>query len=83
MVYVKSILVALLALVTAAFVTLVALVIVVTARVPRAPGTAIGVDPESIARSFPVVWLVPALVFIGSFAWEYRRLQRKKSARQV
>lgn len=83
MIMLKSTLIALLTLVATGVLMLLAFVVRARAGVPLAPGTTIGVDPVSIARSFPAVWLVPVLISICGFAWEYNRLRKKKSARQV
>jgi hypothetical protein len=79
MLYLKSVLIGVLAALGAALLTLVGFVIVMTHGMPHQPGTAVGVDPVSIARSFPQLWLFPAIAFAGGFAWEYRRLRRPKS----
>ena len=39
----------------------------------RGKGEAVGFDPVSFVRSFPLFWILPALIFLLGFVWEYRR----------
>ena len=77
MIILKCILAGLSFLVAFVFLAPVAVAVIFALFVRREPGTTIGFDPVSIMRSFPVLWLVPILVFLlGSF-WEYRRIRSR------
>ena len=36
----------------------------------------VGWDPISLWRMNPIVWLIPVLIFLAAFVWEYRRAAR-------
>jgi len=74
MIYLKCILAGLCFLVGAAILLLLGAIVFITIFVVRGKGTTIGFDPVSFARSFPVVWILAALIFVLGFVWEYRRV---------
>jgi uncharacterized BrkB/YihY/UPF0761 family membrane protein len=77
MIYVKSILVGLLALIAVPVCLLVIVVvgIVIYSVVHPTPGEgAIGWDLISLIRMNPMLWSVPVSIFLAGFIWEYRRL---------
>jgi uncharacterized BrkB/YihY/UPF0761 family membrane protein len=79
MIYVKSILAGLLALIVVPVCLLVIVVVgtVIYAVVHPTPGEgAIGWDPISLWRASPIVWFIPVLIFFMGFIWEYRRLPK-------
>jgi hypothetical protein len=84
MIYVKSVLAGLLALIVVPICVLVILVVgmvVYYALVHPTPGEgSIGWDPISISISIfrvnPMFWSVPVLIFLMGFIWEYRRLAK-------
>ena len=39
--------------------------------------TAVAYDPVSIARSYPLLWVLAILVFLLGFVWEHRRLKSR------
>jgi uncharacterized BrkB/YihY/UPF0761 family membrane protein len=79
MIYVKSILVGLLALmlvpVCLLAIVVVGMVIYTSVHPPSGEG-AIGWDPISLWRASPMVWFIPVLIFFMGFIWEYRRLAK-------
>ena len=79
MIYVKSLLVGLLAVLGATFLLLVAAVagiVAYNAIHPPSGEEQIGWDPISLTRQNPIVWLIVALIFCAGFFWEYKRLAR-------
>jgi hypothetical protein len=76
MIFLKSILAGLLSLVVAGILAL-SYVIFKLARLPRAEGEAVGLDPVSMAKSWaksPLAWIIGVAAFaLGSY-WEYRRV---------
>jgi hypothetical protein len=73
MIYVKSVLAGILALVIAVFSTIVA-ILVYDSRSSESP-TTIGWDPHAASRS-PGFWAIIALIFAVGFFWEFRRLSQ-------
>jgi uncharacterized BrkB/YihY/UPF0761 family membrane protein len=79
MIYVKSILAGLLALVVVPVCLLVIVVVgmVIYAAVHQTPGEgSIGWDPISLIRMNPMLWSVPVSIFLVGFIWEYWRLAK-------
>ena len=79
MIYVKSLLVGLLAVPVACFslVIVVVLGLFAYAIIHRSSEEgAIGWDPVSLVRTTPMIWRIAALVFCAGFVWEYRGLAR-------
>jgi len=79
MIYVKSILAGLLALIVVPVCLLVIVVLgmVIYALVHSTPGEgSIGWDPISLIRTNPMLWSVPVFIFFVGFIWEYRRLAK-------
>ena len=75
MLYLKSVIAGIVALVIASVVLPTLVILFFSALTVRhRGGTAIGFDPVSIARSSPTVWLIGLIVFAAGFYWEYRRL---------
>lgn len=79
MIYVKSVLAGLLALIVVPVCLLVIVVggMVIYTLVHPTPGEgSIGWDPISIFRMNPMFWSVPVFIFFTGFIWEYRRLAK-------
>jgi len=80
MIYAKSVLAGLLALimipVCLVIVVVVGLLIHVLTHPPSGEGS-IGWDPISLVRMNPILWSIPLLVFFIGFTWEYRRLAKR------
>jgi hypothetical protein len=79
MIYVKSVLAGLLALIVAPICVLVILVVamVIYALVHSTSGEgSIGWDPISLVHTNPMLWSIPVLIFLMGFIWEYRRLAK-------
>ena len=79
MIYVKSILAGLLALIVVPVCLLVIVVVgmLTYTVVHRTPGEgSIGWDPISLIRMNPMFWSIPLLIFFIGFIWEYRRLAK-------
>ena len=79
MIYVKSVLIAVLALCSATIVYLVILIAVLVRRYPlppAPPGGHISLDLRSIITHEPSFWLVAVLAFAIGFYWEFRRASR-------
>jgi hypothetical protein len=74
----KSILVGLCSTFAAAFLLLLG-AIVALAIIPHPEGTAFAIDPISVAKSSPLLWILAVLVFSVAFSWEYRRAKRRQS----
>jgi hypothetical protein len=81
MIYVKSILAGLLALIVVplCLLVIVEVGIVIYSSVHSTPGQgSIGWDPISLIRMNPMFWSVPVLIFFTGFIWEYRRLSKSQ-----
>ncbi len=79
MIYVKSILAGLLALILVPVCLLVIVVLgtVIYASVhPTSGEGSIGWDPVSLFHLNPMLWSVPVVIFFIGFIWEYRRLAK-------
>jgi hypothetical protein len=79
MIYVKSILAGLLALIVLPVCLLVIVVVgmVIYAAVhPTSGEGSIGWDPISLVRMNPMLWSIPVIVFFMGFMWEYRRIAK-------
>lgn len=80
MIYVKSTLAGILALIVVPVCLLVIVVVgmVSYALVHSTPGEgSIGWDPISLMRMNPMLWSVPVFIFFTGFIWEYRRLAKR------
>jgi uncharacterized BrkB/YihY/UPF0761 family membrane protein len=78
-IYVKSVLAGLFALIVVPMCVLVILVVamVIYALVhPTSGEGSIGWDPISLVHTNPIVWSIPVLIFLMGFTWEYRRLAK-------
>ena len=79
MIYVKSVLAGLIALIVVPIfligVLIVGMLIYTFAHPTQGEGS-VGWDPISLWRLNPIVWSIPALIFLIGFIWEYRRLTR-------
>lgn len=80
MIYLKSVLAGLLALIVIPIfligALLVGIVIYDNAHPTQGEGS-IGWDPVSLwHENVPTVRLIPVLIFLGGFIWEYRRLSK-------
>ena len=73
MIYVKSLLAGVAALVAAAILYFGVLVASAFRKAP--PGTVVGVDIRGFTRQ-PFFWLIPLLAFATAFYWEFRRASR-------
>ena len=78
MILAKSILVGLCLTLAAAFLLLLG-AIVALAIIPHPEGTAFAIDPISVAKSSPLLWVLAVLVFSFGFFSEYRRAKRRQS----
>jgi hypothetical protein len=79
MIYVKSIVVGLLALILVPVCLFVIVVVgmVIYLLVHPTPGEgSIGWDPISLIHMNPLLWSVPVFLFFTGFIWEYRRLAK-------
>ncbi len=79
MIYLKSLLAGLVALIVIPIFLVGLLVVgmfVYTLIHPAQGEGSIGWDPVSIYRTSPLVWCIPPLIFLAGFAWEYRRTVR-------
>jgi uncharacterized BrkB/YihY/UPF0761 family membrane protein len=79
MIYVKSVLAGLLALIVVpicVLVILVAAIVIYNLVHPASGEGSIGWDPISLWRANPIVWFIPVLIFLMGFIWEYRRLAK-------
>ncbi len=74
MIYLKSILVGLCFLIVSAILLLLGTIVFFTIFFAPGKGEAVGIDPVSMVKSFPLLWILPALIFLLGFAWEYRRV---------
>jgi hypothetical protein len=73
----KSILVGVFSLIAGGILLL--LIIMVSLAAPTSPGTAVGIDIVSVARSSPLIWIFAVMVFSLGFHWEYRRLKLRQA----
>jgi len=73
MILIKSIFAGLVLLIVTAVFSLVAAIIAFTVFVERQEGTAVGIDPISVMRNAPILWVVGLVVFLLGFFWEFRR----------
>ena len=79
MIYLKSVLAGLIALVVipaGLLMTLVIGMLIYASVHPPSGEGSIGWDPISLYRANPVVLLVPVLIFLTGFVWEYRRVAK-------
>jgi len=79
LIYVKSVLVGLLALIAIPILLIGILIfglVTYTLIHPTRGEGSTGWDLVSLARSNPIVWFVPVLIFLSGFLWEYRRLSK-------
>jgi H+/Cl- antiporter ClcA len=76
MIYVKSILVGVLALFSATIVYLVILISVQLRLHPPPPGAEVSFDLRSFINHEPSFWLIAFLAFALGFYWEFRRAAR-------
>jgi uncharacterized BrkB/YihY/UPF0761 family membrane protein len=79
MIYLKSVLAGLIALIATPIflVGLLAVGMFVHTLIhpPQGEGS-IGWDPVSLYRTNPFVWCIPLVIFLAGFFWEYRRAAR-------
>jgi hypothetical protein len=75
-VYLKSIAAGLVALVVSAVIVPVVVAIFLRITMKPAPGELIGWDPVSLVRAYPVAYLLPVIIFLAGFIWEFRRASR-------
>jgi len=76
MVYVKSLLAGIAALVIAAVLSPFVMLIYVYVVYRPAANQAVGWDPVSFAKQ-PLSWLIGTLIFLAGFLWEFRRATSK------
>jgi len=80
MIYVKSVLAGLIALIVVPIFligVLIVGVLIYTFVHPTTQGEgSVGWDPISLWGMNPILWFIPALTFLTGFIWEYRRLTR-------
>ncbi len=81
MIYVKSILAGLLALILVPVCLLVIVVVgmvIYTLAHPTSGKGSVGWDPIGLwVHMNPMLWSIPLLIFFIGFIWEYRRLARR------
>lgn len=74
MIYLRSVVVGVLAVVIAVIVTAISMVTILTIKTRNLPpGQAYGWDPITLFRNSLLAWVVVGLVFVLGFTWEYRR----------
>jgi uncharacterized BrkB/YihY/UPF0761 family membrane protein len=81
MIYVKSLLAGLIALIVfpVCLLLMVMVGMVIYLLVYPAPGQgSIGWDPISLIRMNPMLWSVPVFIFVTGFIWQYRRLTESR-----
>ena len=71
MIYLKSLVVGITAVVMAALFSAFFMTLYLYAYKPKG-NEAIGLDPVSFAKT-PVAWLVVVVIFMAGFLWEFRR----------
>jgi len=79
MIFVKSILAGLVSLIAVGILLLISMV--VTLIPLTSPGTTVGIDIVSMARSSPLIWILAVLAFSLGFHWKYRRLKLRQAKR--
>jgi uncharacterized BrkB/YihY/UPF0761 family membrane protein len=77
MVYLKSFLVGVAAVIVVGVLFLVAIFVYLNVAYKPAEGEAIGWDPISLVHQSPWVTVVLVLVFLVGFFWEFRRARPK------
>jgi uncharacterized BrkB/YihY/UPF0761 family membrane protein len=80
MILLKSLLAGLVFLVGAAILLLLGTLIFFATVLAPEEGEAVGIDPVSVARSSPMIWVLAVLVFVLGFFWEYRRVKARQAA---
>jgi hypothetical protein len=75
---VKSILVGVCSTLAAVFLLLLG-AIVALAIIPHPEGTAFAIDPISVVKSSPLLWILAVVVFSVAFSWEYMRAKHRQS----
>ena len=75
MIYLKSVIVGLLALVVIPilFVAILVVGMIIYGSIHPSQGS-VGWDPISMWRQNPIFWVIPVLIFSAGFIWEYRRV---------
>jgi H+/Cl- antiporter ClcA len=76
MIYIKSILVGVVALFSATILYVVILTAVFMRLHPPPPGAEVSLDLRSVINHEPSFWLVALLAFGAGFYWEFRRASR-------
>jgi len=76
MIYIKSIVIGVVALFSATIVYFVILIAVLMRRNPPPPGAEVSLDLRSIINHEPSFWLAAFLAFALGFYWEFRRAAR-------
>jgi hypothetical protein len=76
MIYVKSVLVGVLALFSATILYLVILISTESRRYQPPPGAEVSFDLRSVINHEPSFWLVALVAFGVGFYWEFRRATR-------
>jgi H+/Cl- antiporter ClcA len=76
MIYIKSILVGVVALFATTIVYVVILIFALMRRYSPPPGAEVSLDLRSIINHEPSFWLVAFLAFALGFYWEFRRAAR-------
>jgi len=74
MIYLKCILAGMCFLVGSAIVLPLGSLLFFTIVLPRGKGEVVGVDPVSMVKSSPLLWILAALFFLLGSAWEFRRV---------
>jgi len=76
MIYIKSVLVGVVALFSATIVYVGILIAVLMRRNPPPPGVEVSLDLRSIINHEPLFWAIAFLAFAFGFYWEFRRASR-------
>ena len=76
MIYIKSILIGVVALFSATILYFVILIAVLMRRYPPPPGGEVSLDLRSIINHEPLFWAIAFLAFALGFYWEFRRASR-------
>jgi len=77
MIYLKSTLAGVAAVVAALIVTALIMIVILVMKSRDLPaGQAIGWDPISFYRGSMIAWMCLIVAFLVGFAWEYRRVIR-------
>lgn len=80
MIYIKSLLAGLLAVLVACIsVPVIAVIgLIVYSMIHRSQEEgSIGWDPISLVKMSPMIWFIAALIFCAGFLWEFRRLTHR------